>query len=99
MRTAPPFGNSEQEEGVDFACLRHRLAVEVDGSQHGLPAEQARDSARSAALTKEGFLVLRFWNSDIEGNLPSVVEAILSTLAHQPPTPALRADPPPTGEG
>src|SRR5205823_7464611 len=59
---------------VDFACTRHRLIVEADGSQH---ADSQSDRARTAWLETEGWRVLRFWNNDVLTNTNGVVETIL----------------------
>ncbi|HMN71659.1 MAG TPA: endonuclease domain-containing protein [Rhodoblastus sp.] len=63
---------------VDFACLRSMVAVEVDGFQHGLEAGQATDAARDLYLGELGFLVLRFWNHEIDRQMDSVVETIFA---------------------
>jgi very-short-patch-repair endonuclease len=62
---------------VDFACTRHRLIVEADGSQH---ADSDADRQRTAWLESQGWRVLRFWNSEILANGSGVVEAILQKL-------------------
>jgi very-short-patch-repair endonuclease len=67
---------------ADFACRRARLIVEVDGSQH---ADSKTDEGRSAALEADGRRVIRFWNSDISGNLDGVVEAIVAAVAARIP--------------
>lgn len=59
---------------ADFVCLEAMLIVEIDGSQHNEDA----DRFRTAQLTDDGFEVLRFWNSDVFGNLEGVLEAILA---------------------
>jgi very-short-patch-repair endonuclease len=84
---------------VDFACLKHRLVVEVDGGQHGFHSNAANDAARDASLREMGFRVLRFWNSEVDRNLDGVLDTVLAALGESPPT-ALRAVPPPrSGEG
>ena len=65
---------------VDFACLRHRILVEVDGGQHSRDETNERDGRRDARLSELGFQVLRFWNSEIDGNL----ETILARAAADP---------------
>ena len=60
---------------VDFVCLDARLIVEVDGSQHA--DQEAADARRTQNLEAAGFLVLRFWNSDVIAR----VEAVLATIA------------------
>jgi very-short-patch-repair endonuclease len=50
---------------VDFVCREKKLIIEVDGGQH---ANSRSDDARDAALSAEGYQVLRFWNSDVLTN-------------------------------
>jgi very-short-patch-repair endonuclease len=51
--------------------------VEVDGGQH---AESESDQVRDAYLTSQGYRVLRFWNSDVLGNIDGVLETVLASL-------------------
>jgi very-short-patch-repair endonuclease len=62
---------------VDFLRRDRNLIIEVDGGQH---AESKRDQVRDAYLASEGYRVLRFWNSDVLGNLDGVLETILASL-------------------
>jgi very-short-patch-repair endonuclease len=62
---------------VDFVCRERRLIIEVDGGQH---AESERDKIRDAALVAAGYLVLRFWNSDVLGNRSGVLQTIVTAL-------------------
>jgi len=82
---------------ADFACLKARLIIEIDGSQHVEAA--AYDARRDAFLKREGFKVLRFWNNDVVARADSVMEAIFVALdgvrLRHPPS-ALRA-PSPSG--
>ena len=63
---------------LDFACLKARLAVEVDGERHGFESHLRSDEARDAVMAGSGFLTLRFWNHEILQNLDGVVETIIS---------------------
>ena len=47
---------------VDFLCPAHRLIVEVDGGQHN---GAVYDDGRDAWLARQGYRVLRFWNTDV----------------------------------
>ncbi len=82
---------------ADFACLKAKLIIEVDGSQHVEAA--GYDARRDAYLEREGFTVLRFWNNDIVARADAVMEAIFVALdgvrLRHPPS-ALRA-PSPSG--
>jgi len=84
---------------VDFVCFSHALIVEIDGGQH---AGSESDEVRSRFLAREGFRMLRFWNSEVIENQDGVCARILEGLdgTPHPPVAARRAPPSPTrGEG
>ena len=58
---------------VDFVCFEARLAIEVDGRQHGYGGA---DRVRDEYLAGLGFRVLRFWNRDVRRELPFVLATI-----------------------
>jgi very-short-patch-repair endonuclease len=62
---------------ADVACREKRLVVEVDGSQH---AGRASDRTRDTFMRKEGYSILRIWNTDLFGNIASVCETVLAAL-------------------
>ena len=62
---------------ADFACIEARLIVELDGGQHRTGADGARDAALAAA----GWLVRRYWNSDVASNLEGVLADIVAQAA------------------
>ena len=47
---------------LDFYCADAKLAVELDGSQHGFPEGMQRDEVREKFLNQQGIETLRFWN-------------------------------------
>ena len=65
---------------VDFVCREKSLVVELDGGQH---AENAKDVARDAFLTREGYRVMRFWNHDVLSNTEGVLTVILEALSQE----------------
>jgi len=79
---------------LDFVCLKHHLIVEVDGGQHNLDAHAQRDGSRDHHFIKQGFKVLRFWNSDIDRNLNGVLTQIDDALKDPHPA-AYGGHPPP----
>jgi len=62
---------------LDFACIKHRLAVEADGGQH---ADNTSDERRTRWLQLRGWRVLRFWNNDIFLHGKGVRDEILREL-------------------
>lgn len=70
---------------VDFVCFEARLIVEVDGGQHA--DQQPYDEKRTAWLKAERFRVLRFWNTEVLGNLEGVKEVIARACAGKSPSP------------
>ena len=63
---------------VDFARLRARLVVEVDGGQHADRTDH--DTRRDRWLASQGYRVLRFWNSEVSENFDGVLAAIRTGL-------------------
>ena len=61
---------------VDFFCPAKRLIIELDGGHHNDDAVAERDSERQVWLEREGYRVIRFWNSDVAGDLNAVLEQI-----------------------
>ena len=66
----------------DFACLKEKLIVEGDGSQH---ADIDYDKRRDEFLTSKGYRVIRFWNNEITSNLNGALETILAALTISSP--------------
>jgi very-short-patch-repair endonuclease len=76
---------------LDFYCDDAKLAIELDGSQHGEPDRAARDAERTKWLEREGIRVVRIWNYDVLTNTEGVLEFLRSILAERPspqPSPA-----------
>ncbi|MBI4049752.1 MAG: endonuclease domain-containing protein, partial [Candidatus Doudnabacteria bacterium] len=61
---------------VDFYCYKKKLVIEVDGGQHNEVKNIIKDRDRTKYLTKEGYKVLRFWNSDLNDNFEGVLDTI-----------------------
>jgi 5-methyltetrahydrofolate--homocysteine methyltransferase len=70
---------------ADFACIKSKLVVEIDGGQHFLPAEQKKDDVRTQRLEGIGFRVLRFTNKEALENIEGVYRRIKAALESSPP--------------
>ncbi len=65
---------------VDFFCPAKRLIIELDGEHHNEEETAERDRKRQLWLEKAGYRVVRFWNSEITGDLHAVLERIYVEL-------------------
>lgn len=63
---------------VDFCCPEKMLILEIDGSQH--MENEEYDLKRTEYLKSLGYIVLRFWNNEINDNIESVVDKIKDFL-------------------
>jgi very-short-patch-repair endonuclease len=59
---------------LDFFCPQIRLAIELDGEQHKDAKEY--DTERERFLQNEDIRVIRFWNREVETDLPRVLRVI-----------------------
>jgi very-short-patch-repair endonuclease len=59
---------------VDFACVECMVIVEADGLSH--VNNRRLDLRRTKAIQNPGWLVLRFWNTEIYDDVDAVKEAI-----------------------
>ncbi len=65
---------------ADFACVRAKLVIEVDGDSHAEEHQVAHDQRRTAFLEHQGWSVHRVWNIDIYNNLNAVMDGIYALL-------------------
>ncbi|HXL28355.1 MAG TPA: endonuclease domain-containing protein [Bradyrhizobium sp.] len=65
---------------VDFFCPARRLIIELDGGHHNDDETAKRERERQLWLEREGYRVVRFWNSEIIGDLTAVLERIYVEL-------------------
>jgi very-short-patch-repair endonuclease len=69
---------------VDFVCLRKKIIIELDGSQH--LDNKAYDQNRTEFLESLGFKVLRFWNNEVLHSWNSVLNTIYDALIETQPS-------------
>ena len=83
---SPPLGEKVSEGRMrgtyilDFYCAAARLAVELDGFQHGLPEGLERDAERDKFLAEQDIETLRFWNRQWRENREGCLLAIWDAL-------------------
>jgi adenine-specific DNA-methyltransferase len=72
---------------VDFHCAQERLAVELDGGQHGDPAAVEYDAKRTITLVEMGVSVVRYANHDVLRTSDEIAEDIYRQLTVGMPSP------------
>ena len=65
---------------VDFYCFEKRLIIEIDGSQHYTLEAKVRDAKRDLFLADNGYVVVRYGDSDINNNFEGVCQDLLLKL-------------------
>lgn len=84
---------------ADFACLSHRLVIEVDGATHSTDDEIARDESRQRYIESQGFMVLRFTNADVVTSIDGVMDTVVGALDRRATQITPTPDPSPQGGG
>ena len=72
---------------VDFYCAPLKLAIELDGSSH--EGKDGYDGFRESGIEGRGVRVIRFLNSEVLGDIESVLAEI---ARHMPPSPTLPSE-------
>ena len=78
---------------LDFACIKARLDIEVDGEAHSRGDRPVRDEARTDWLTRNGFATLRIPATDILKNMESAVIRIVVECQNRAAPNANRSQP------
>lgn len=68
FRRQKPIGNYI----ADFYCIKAKLVIELDGSQHYMQKQLDYDSTRTAYLENLGLLVLRYPDNIVSKNFEGV---------------------------
>jgi very-short-patch-repair endonuclease len=67
----------------DFVCIKKKLIIELDGSQH--LEQEEYDAERTKFLESQGYKVIRFWNNQIMNDINGVIKVIQFTLEGENP--------------
>lgn len=62
----------------DFCCIKKKLIIELDGSQHLEQAEY--DTERTKYFESLDYKVIRFWNNDVMNDINGVIRVIQFAL-------------------
>jgi len=105
LKTIPVYGSHFRRQVpigpyvADFACLKARLVIELDGGHHSRDDVAAKDEARTRWLEREGYRVIRFWNAELSENMSGVLDTIYAALYGSLQSEALALPTPPRPVG
>lgn len=105
LRNIPVYGSHFRRQVpigpyvADFACLKARLLIELDGGHHADDEVATRDERRTRWLESEGYRVIRFWNAELIENMPGVLDTIYAGLYGSPESEAVALPTPPRPDG
>ena len=86
LKKLPMTVNRQKNIGsyiVDFYIVKHRMVIELDGSQHGEKEHREADRERDDTLYKLGITVLRYTNSQVKQNFRGVCLDILRHMGYE----------------
>ncbi len=69
---------------IDFAFLKEKLLIEVDGDYHNDPEQKKYDDLRTEYLEDLGYKIVRFTNDEVINNFKKVGEVIKQELDSSP---------------
>lgn len=76
---------------LDFACLRSRVVIEVDGEAHNRGDQPQKDEVRDRVMAERGFRTMRLPAYEVLNNMEGCVMAIVAACGEP--------NPPRNGEG
>ena len=65
---------------LDFYCPKLRLAIELDGAVHKERDSKLYDKDRGNYLKSVNIQTIRFWNSEVAGNIENVLDKIMKMI-------------------
>jgi very-short-patch-repair endonuclease len=86
---------------LDFACLKARLVIEVDGEAHNRGDQPKWDEVRDRVMAERGFRTLRLPAYEVLKNMEGVIQQIVATCGEVDPLhrrPQAGGPPPRSGE-
>jgi len=66
---------------ADFACVKEKLVIELDGYGHSELYEIEHDRKRTVYMNNLGWQVIRFYNNDVYDDIGAVIDAIAGHLS------------------
>jgi very-short-patch-repair endonuclease len=74
-----------EHDMVDVVSRKKKSIIEIDGSQHYQPGQQAKDKKRNALLSSLGYRIIRWSDRDVLTNMEGGIQYILYVSKTSPP--------------
>jgi len=65
---------------VDLSCFAKKIIIEIDGKNHRKTNLNNKDAEKENYLIRQGYRILRIWNSEIDKDINCVLEKIIEAL-------------------
>ena len=65
---------------ADFYCFEKKIIIEIDGGQHYTLEGKEKDKKRDEFLKNQGYVVLRYTDSEVSNNFEGVCQDLLMHL-------------------
>jgi len=69
---------------ADFACVKAKVVIEIDGPSHSLPDQIEHDWRRTSALENLGWRVLRLTDDEVLTDASETIAKISNFLCNSP---------------
>lgn len=77
----PKFQHAVCRAILDFAFVDLKIGIEIDGVTHmTMPSKREKDKRRDEELERDGWIILRFFNSEIEDELGECLREIIEVV-------------------
>lgn len=77
----PKFQHAACRAVLDFAFVDLKIGIEIDGIPHMTsPTVREKDKRRDGELERDGWIILRFFNSEIEDELGECLREIIEVV-------------------
>ncbi|MEP7348864.1 MAG: DUF559 domain-containing protein [Sphingorhabdus sp.] len=83
---------------LDFACLKARLCIEVDGEAHNRGDQPHKDAVRDRIMAERGFRTMRLAAYEVLKNMEGCLMAIIEACRAVGTPPSAAPPPPRAGE-
>lgn len=77
----PKFQHATTKGILDFAFVESKIGIELDGIAHmTFPSTREKDKLRDSQLEEDGWIIIRFFNSEVENHLGECIREVIDLV-------------------